>query len=142
MINLFFYFPSPPAGANQYGPYGNRPYSQAPPGGPQPPAQAVTGGPPASGAPVAPPNSGYVPSTPNQQDYYRPPDQVILEDYIYSNKCATLLNLPFICRVLNHDDIRTLLKTLSLTLAMLRGLKFMVSILHFSVLFNYHSIKL
>ncbi|XP_023169709.2 trithorax group protein osa isoform X3 [Drosophila hydei] len=66
---------APPAGANQYGPYGNRPYSQAPPGGPQPPAQAVTGGPPASGAPVAPPNSGYVPSTPNQQDYYRPPDQ-------------------------------------------------------------------
>lgn len=69
---------SPPAGANQYGPYGSRPYSQVPPSGPQPSAQAVAGVPPASGTPVAPPNSGYPPGTPNQQDYYRP-DQVSFE---------------------------------------------------------------
>lgn len=74
-FSYLFITHSPPAGANQYGPYGSRPYSQAPPSGPQPSAQAVAGGPPASGTPVAPPNSGYPPGTPNQQDYYRP-DQV------------------------------------------------------------------
>lgn len=77
-FSYFFITHSPPAGANQYGPYGSRPYSQAPPSGPQPSAQAVAGGPPASGTPVAPPNSGYPPGTPNQQDYYRP-DQVSFE---------------------------------------------------------------
>lgn len=70
---------SPPPGANQYGPYGNRSYSQPPPGSSQtsaPPGSAVggTAGPPTGGPQT--PGGGYPPGAPTQQDYYRPPDQV------------------------------------------------------------------
>lgn len=80
-INLIFPFLpfSPPPGANQYGPYGNRSYGQPPPGSsqtPTPPGSAVVGtaGSP-TGGPQAP-GGGYPPVAPTQQDYYRPPDQV------------------------------------------------------------------
>lgn len=82
-IRSFYFFSfknRPPSGSNQYGPYGNRPYSQPPPGGSQTPtppgAPTAAGGPPQSGPP-APGSSPYPPpGGPGQQDYYRPPDQV------------------------------------------------------------------
>lgn len=87
MNNVKILFFSPPSGANQYGPYGNRPYSQPPPpAGSQSsiptvaPNSAVTGGSGgnASGAPGAGP---YPPGGPGQQDYYRPPEQVRVKLY-------------------------------------------------------------
>ena len=83
---MFFPKLSPPPGANQYGPYVNRPYNQPPPQAapgqaPTPPgAPNAVGQPPPTGPAAGPPTGAYPPpGAPAQQEYYRPPDQVRTE---------------------------------------------------------------